>query len=133
MTSFVEYRAQLWRIRSKIMVLTLFVGVLTLSACGSRGAQSVPEADLEATVAAMVDAKLTETASTESEEGQTESETPEAQEAVGDASTAPGPPALITPTPDRSGEIMDYLVLNTRHFKGDPDAPVVIIEFSDFQ
>ena len=133
MTSFVEYRAQLWRTRTLIIMLALLGGIMTLSACGSRGAQSVPEADLEATVAAMVDAKLTETASTESEDGQTESETPEAQGTVGDASTAPGVPALITPTPDQSGEIMDYLVLNTRHFKGDPEAPVVIIEFSDFQ
>lgn len=33
------------------------------------------------------------------------------------------------PTPS----IMDFLVEETRHFKGDPNAPVTIIELSDFQ
>ncbi len=43
------------------------------------------------------------------------------------------PPPLITPPPDRSAETMDLLIANTRHFKGAADAPVTIIEFSDFQ
>ena len=41
-------------------------------------------------------------------------------------------PLLITPTPDRSAEIMDVILQNTRHFRGNPDASVVIVEFSDF-
>jgi len=30
-------------------------------------------------------------------------------------------------------QLMDYLVSNTTHFKGNPDATVTIIEFSDYQ
>lgn len=40
------------------------------------------------------------------------------------------------PTPDQSAQqnaLMDGVIAVTRHFKGDPDAPVTVIEFSDFQ
>jgi hypothetical protein len=44
----------------------------------------------------------------------------------------------IVPTPDedlaaKQRELMATLIENTRHFRGDPNAPVTIIEFSDFQ
>ena len=61
-------------------------------------------------------------------DGEMMTETTEVIEPVADVD----PPVLITPTPDRSGEIMDIIAQNTRHFLGDPDAPVVIVEFSDF-
>ncbi len=37
---------------------------------------------------------------------------------------APGEP---TPT------LMEFLISNTQHFKGDADAPITMIEFSDYQ
>jgi protein-disulfide isomerase len=32
----------------------------------------------------------------------------------------------------RRQELMEALIPQVRHFKGDPDAPVTIVEFSDF-
>lgn len=51
----------------------------------------------------------------------------------GVTATVSAAPALITPTPDRSPEINTFIISNTRHFTGNPAAPVTIIEFSDFQ
>ena len=44
-------------------------------------------------------------------------------------------PESITPTQADAGneELMAYLVSQVRHFKGNPDAPVTLIEFGDFQ
>ncbi len=46
--------------------------------------------------------------------------------------------SITIPTPDadraaQQQELMNAVVEQTRHFRGDPDAPVTIIEFSDFQ
>jgi hypothetical protein len=45
------------------------------------------------------------------------------------------PTATIDPTAiaENQKQLMDYLVSNTVHFKGDPNALVTIIEFSDYQ
>jgi protein-disulfide isomerase len=40
-----------------------------------------------------------------------------------------GPRAL----PKSQEEVMPYLISQTRHFKGDPAAPITVIEFADFQ
>jgi len=37
--------------------------------------------------------------------------------------------ASVSPTP----EAMEFLLSDARHFDGNPDAPVTIIEFSDFK
>lgn len=45
-------------------------------------------------------------------------------------------PAIVIPTEDRSGEqqqLMAALIPKVRHFVGDANAPVTIIEFGDFQ
>lgn len=34
---------------------------------------------------------------------------------------------------DGNEELMEYLISQTRHYKGDPNAPVTLIEFGDFQ
>lgn len=100
------------------------------------------EATVEAAIVLAVKATLTSVAineddsleeniaidGTEVTEGEAMTETL----AVGESVANADPPVLITPTPDRSGEIMDIIAQNTRHFIGDPDAPVVIVEFSDF-
>lgn len=55
------------------------------------------------------------------------------------ASSSNSPSGVVTiPTPEadlaaQQQALMEAVVSETRHFKGDPDAPVTIIEFSDFQ
>ena len=42
-------------------------------------------------------------------------------------------PAPIAETVAENAYKMDDLVSQVRHFKGDPDAPVTLVEFGDFQ
>ena len=56
-------------------------------------------------------------------------------QAQSEASVNSGSPVAI-PTADNSAaqqKLMETVLAKTRHFKGDPDAPVTIIEFADFQ
>ncbi len=56
-------------------------------------------------------------------------------QAQSDASVNSAPPVVI-PTADNSTaqqKLMETVLAKTRHFKGDPNAPVTIIEFGDFQ
>jgi hypothetical protein len=58
--------------------------------------------------------------------------TPAGNAAV-DQPTSPTPTMDPTAIADNQKQLMDYLVSNTIHFKGDPNALVTIIEFSDYQ
>jgi hypothetical protein len=56
----------------------------------------------------------------------------------GNTSTGSSSAPITIPTPDadrvaQQQELMNAVLEGTRHFRGDPDAPVTIIEFSDFQ
>lgn len=42
-------------------------------------------------------------------------------------------PPMEEPTDEERQAFMELLIEETRHFRGEPDAPVTIIEFSDFQ
>ena len=56
-------------------------------------------------------------------------------ESPSEASVNSGLPVVI-PTADNSAaqqKLMETILAKTRHFKGDPNAPVTIIEFADFQ
>ena len=98
------------------------------------------EATVEAAIALAVEATISAMDATSDGSGQNaaedtgepaaESDAPGQAEEVAAADNAA--PMLITPTPDRSGEIAEFIIANTRHFRGDPNAPVVLIEFSDF-
>lgn len=122
----------LWRGTTLLPIFILVASALLISACATGSSWPLAEADLEATVVAMVDARLTEVASPADASTQAGAETPEpaqADAALNDNAAT----MLITPTPDRSGELMAVILANTRIFKGDPEAPVAIVEFSDFQ
>jgi len=56
---------------------------------------------------------------------------------AGEADATPVAELPATSAPPASGEptptLMEFLISNARHFKGDPDAPVTMIEFSDYK
>ena len=58
--------------------------------------------------------------------------TPEPLEAMPVASVDPAEPSAAADAANAAA-LMDAVMAETRHFKGDPDAPVTIVEFSDFQ
>ncbi|MEJ2601312.1 MAG: hypothetical protein P8Z00_23490 [Anaerolineales bacterium] len=49
------------------------------------------------------------------------------------AATSPASEAGTTASAADRASLMEFLVSQTRHFKGNADAPVTLIEFSDFQ
>jgi protein-disulfide isomerase len=61
-----------------------------------------------------------------------EADTEAEPEAEAEAEVPPAPTVAV-PTEGDMDDLMTALVAQTRHFKGDPEAPVTIIEFSDFR
>jgi hypothetical protein len=57
----------------------------------------------------------------------------EKAESVVSSTTQNQPVPTTGPTDEQRQEMMNFLMGQVRHFKGDPDATVTIIEFSDFQ
>ena len=59
----------------------------------------------------------------------------DSQEPSGSPQAAAPAGESLAPTPDIQSreELMNFLVENTEHFLGDPQAAVTMIEFSDFQ
>ena len=53
--------------------------------------------------------------------------------AVSQPTAAPASSGVTIPQVNSADELMAYLVSQAVHFKGDENAPVTIIEFSDFQ
>lgn len=54
------------------------------------------------------------------------------------STTAPSPMPTVDTAASATqaayaAQLMDYVVANTRHFRGNVNAPVTLIEFSDFQ
>ena len=56
-----------------------------------------------------------------------------ADPAVAQPTAAPADTGVTIPQFTSADELMNYLVSQAVHFKGDENAPVTIIEFSDFQ
>jgi protein-disulfide isomerase len=49
------------------------------------------------------------------------------------SNTSDQPPQDAVPSDEARDELMSFLTEDTRHYRGDPDAAVTIIEFSDFK
>jgi hypothetical protein len=66
---------------------------------------------------------------------QTQSEDLAAVQPTAQESVMTQSPAAAQPTVDDASrqQVMDFIVSQTKHFKGNPEAPITMIEFSDFQ
>ena len=124
-----------WRLRAnwKVVLLTSLMGVLLivlLFGCAS-GPVSTPE-DLTPPVATPADA------GTGASSG-VATVTPTLGDPVSTSEDITPPAATPTDTAPASSSgvatptLMDIVAADTRHFIGDPNAPVTIVEFGDFQ
>jgi protein-disulfide isomerase len=115
-------------------LLGLMIFVLLLAACAPDASSSSISQTQEAL-------SLTQTAVSLAQDGmsQTQQALSAAQPAESEPESLTAEDFIIEPTEPTEEEdnapptVMDAVVSQTRHFIGDPGAPVVIIEFSDFQ
>lgn len=112
-------------ILSKRLLLSCVGVAVVVAACSGGGGAA--DGDFDAQVAAAVEATVA-VAVRETVAAQTGVTAPAAVESNTNAEVA----AAVGPG-DNSHVIVDYLLANGRHFVGNPDADVVVIEFSDFQ
>ena len=121
----------------------LCVAILILYAGGCTNQPTAPTmpdaANLEATITAAVAAtvEVAVAATIESQTGDSmagSGSTPATDEANPSikGSTLPEPDITPDPTVIALAEMSAYVAANTRHYIGDPNAPVVFIEYSDF-
>ena len=108
-----------------VLPLLLVALLLLITAC-SGGVESGTSGDFDAQVAAAVEATVA-VAVRETVAAQTGVAAP-VEAAASDAGTE-----VAAEPSDNSHAIVEYLLTNGRHFMGNPDAEVVVIEFSDFQ
>lgn len=129
--------------RRRVAAVTMLMVVAALLAACSLGAggDSV-NGDFDARVAAAVEATVAvavrETVETQSGVAIQAADSVAAQDVavaavLDDAAVETTTIEDLAQVGDNSHEIVDYLLNNGRHFVGNPNADVVIIEFSDFQ
>jgi hypothetical protein len=105
--------------------VVLLLGILVLSACNSN-AQAETIAQTQTAVSkTQTEVSIDQTAIEQTKEASTGKEG-----ALDD--TGMQPTANSAAYQEQSSD-MENAIAQTRHFMGDPDAPVVILEFSDFQ
>lgn len=116
------------RKRAYVVGIGLLISLLLFVACSGSGSEptTADETEFETRVAVAVE----ETVSALTV-GNTE-QAANVDQSVDQSTDQSTEEAAAAPT-DNSRAIVDYLLANGRHFTGNPDADVVIIEFSDFQ
>jgi protein-disulfide isomerase len=92
-------------------------------------ATASPTATSPPTASPLATRPATATATPAQSTPDTPAATPTSKTPPTSAATAASETNEPTPSPTQQ----EYIISQTRHFKGDPDAPVTIIEFSDFQ
>jgi len=110
----------------------LLISLLLFVACSGSGPEAAQSTEFETRVAVAVKETVSALANGPVTAGAQEQVAASSQ--VDQSVLADQPAGEVAAAPaDNSRTIVDYLLANGRHFIGNPNADVVIIEFSDFQ